>query len=107
MLATTGLLGAFGVAACCALPVALAAIGLGSTALLGIAVAVGPYQLAVLAGALACLLAAGLMLWRQRRTRACRAGTACAHPILNRVSTLAIGFAVLLLALTFWLEPPL
>ena len=104
VLATTGLLGAFGVAACCALPIALAAIGLGSSALLGVAQVVGPYQHAVLVGAVVCLATAGGLLWRQRRAHDC--GAACRRPVLDHVSMLTIGFAVLLLALTFWLELP-
>jgi mercuric ion transport protein len=105
-LAATGLLAAFGVAACCALPVALGALGLSSAGLLAVALLVGPHQLYVLAVAAVCLLGAGLMMWRQHRARRC-AETSCARPTLDWLSKLAVVAAVGLLALTFWIESPL
>jgi len=106
-LATGALLAAFGVASCCALPVALGAFGIGSAALFGIAVLVAPYQIYVLAAAVVCLVGAAFVMWRQRRARACAAAGQCTRPALDRISQIAIVLALGLLALTFWIEPPL
>lgn len=106
-LATGALLAAFGVASCCALPVALAALGIGSASLFAIAVLVGPYQLHVLAAAVICLLGAAVLMWRQRRARACGTAGQSRRPILDRITLVALVLAFGLLALTFWMEPPL
>ena len=109
-LATGGLLAAFGVASCCALPVLLGVLGLGSASLFGmfgIALLVGPYQRYVLVGAVICLLGAGWTIRRQRQARACIAGAACERPLLDWLSKIAVALAVGLLALTFWIEPPI
>lgn len=106
-LAATGLLAAFGVAACCALPVALGAVGLGSAGLFAVATLVGPYQLPALAAAVVSLSGAGLIMWRQRRLRACGSVGACSRPAIDWSSKLAVALGVGLLALTFWIEPPL
>jgi mercuric ion transport protein len=106
-LAAAGLLAAIGVAASCALPVALGALGIGSAALIGIGMLVGPYQVPVLAAALACLMGAAFILWRQRQARVCTDATQCARPALDWISQIAIALALGLLALTFWIEPPL
>ncbi len=106
-LATGALLAAFGVASCCALPVALGALGMGSAGLLAIATLVGPYQLHVLAAAAICLLGAAVLMWRQRRARACTAAGPCRRPILDHITLVAVVLAFGLLALTFWMEPPL
>ncbi len=106
-LATGALLAAFGVASCCALPVALAALGIGSASLFAIAALVGPYQLEVLAAAVICLLGAAVLTWRQRRARACGTAGPPRRPILDRITQVALVLAFGLLALTFWTEPPL
>lgn len=106
-LATGALLAAFGVASCCALPVALAALGIGSAGLFAIAALVGPYQLHVLAAAVVCLLGAAALMWRQRRARACGAAGPRGRPILDFITQAALVLAFGLLALTFWMEPPL
>lgn len=106
-LAAGSLLAAFGVAACCALPVALGAFGIGSAALFGIAALVGPYQAYVLAAAVLCLLGAALIMWRQRRARACGSTGSCTRPALDWLTRIAIALALGLLALTFWIEPPI
>lgn len=106
-LAAGALLAAFGVASCCALPMALAMFGAGSAALVGIGVLVGPYQVEVLAAAVACLFGTALIMLRQRRARACSSTGTCVRPLMDRFSKVAIVFSLALLALTFWLEPPL
>jgi mercuric ion transport protein len=105
--ATGALLAAFGVASCCALPLALGALGVGSAALVGIAVLVGPYQIHVLAAAVVCLFGAAFVTVRQRRARTCGRAQAATRPLLGRFTAVAVALALALLALTFWLEPPL
>ncbi|MBI2735936.1 MAG: mercuric reductase [Rhodospirillales bacterium] len=106
-LATGALVAAFGVASCCALPVALAALGIGSAGLFAIAALVGPYQLQILAGAVICLLGAAVLMWRQRRARACGTAGTRRRPVLDRITQVALVLALGLLVLTFWMEPPL
>lgn len=104
--AAGGLLAAFGVASCCALPVALSLPGIGAASLVGIGYLAAQYQQTLFYGAVVFLAAAAFVTWRQRRTLACRPGAACARPILDWGSKAAMVLAVGLLALTFWIEPP-
>jgi len=105
--AAGALLAALGVASCCALPLVLGALGIGSAGLVAVAALVGPYQVHVLAAAVTCLLGAAVLTWRQRRARACGAAGPCWRPIVDRLTQVALVLAVGLLALTFWMEPPL
>jgi mercuric ion transport protein len=99
-LAAGGLLAAFGVASCCALPIALSMLGISAASLVGIGFLAAQYQQELFYGAVALLAAAIVVMWRQRRA------TTCARPALDWGSKLAIVLAVGLLALTFWIEPP-
>lgn len=74
--ATGCLLAAFGVASCCALPVALSLLGIGTASLVGIGYLAAQHQQTLFYGAVVLLAAA------------------------------AVALAVGLLALTFWIEPP-
>ena len=107
MLAAGGLLAAFGVASCCALPVALSMLGIGAASLVGIGFLAAQYQRELFYGAVICLGAAAFVMWRQRQARRCAPGAACARPALDWVSKSAILLAIGLLALTFWIEPPI
>ena len=107
ILAAGAFLAAFGVASCCALPLALGALGIGSTALLAIAVMVGPYEIYVLAVAATCLIAAAVLLWRQRRARIRGVASPCRRSVLDHIGHVAIVLALGLIALTFWMEPPI
>ena len=102
--AAGGLLAAFGVASCCALPVALSLLGLGAAWLVGIGVLAAQYQQELLFGAVFLLAGASVVMWQQRR--ACASDRRCARPALDWLSTGAILLAIGLLALTFWIEPP-
>lgn len=101
-----GLLAAFGVASCCALPIALSLLGVSAASLLGVGYLAAQYQRELLYAAVICVAAAGVIMWRQRRARACSPGISCAHPMLDWGSRIALVLAVGLLALTFWIEPP-
>jgi mercuric ion transport protein len=101
-----GLLAAFGVATCCALPVALSLLGVSAASLVGIGYLAAQYQQELFYVAAACLAAAAVVMWRQRRTLACPTATACRRPALDWGSRIAFVLALALLALTFWIEPP-
>jgi mercuric ion transport protein len=98
--AAGGLLAAFGVASCCALPVALSMLGLSAASLLGIGFLAAQYQQELFYGAVALLAGAAVVMWRQRRA------VSCARPGLDWGNKVAIVLAVGLLVLTFWIEPP-
>lgn len=107
ILAAGGLLAAFGVASCCALPVALSLLGISAASLVGVGYLAAHYQRELLYGAVVCLGAAGFIMWTQRQARFCTPGATCARPMMDWGSKIAILLAVGLLALTFWIEPPL
>ena len=90
VLAAGGLAAAFAAASCCALPLALGALGLGSAWLAGVAAFAAPLQPLFLLVAIACLVG-GIAIWWRRRS-ACAADGACARPRLGRFA--ALGFAV-------------
>jgi mercuric ion transport protein len=106
-LATGGLLAAFGVAACCALPIVLSVAGIGAASLVSVGFLAAPYQTELFYLAAVCLAAAVFVTWRQRRLQSCAVGGACAHPWAGWLTWTAIGFGVALLALTFWYAPPI
>ncbi|MBL8672191.1 MAG: mercuric reductase [Alphaproteobacteria bacterium] len=107
MLAAGGLLAAFGVASCCALPVALSLFGVSAASLAGIGALAGPYQRELFLGAAACIGAAGFLAWRRAGAAACVPGAACRRPVVDWASRAAALLAASLLALALWIEPPL
>lgn len=107
VLAAGGLLAAFGVASCCALPVALSLLGISAASLVGVGYLAAQYQQELLYGAVICLGAAGFIMWRQGRARLCAPGATCNRPTVDWGSKIVLLLAVGLLALTFWIEPPI
>jgi mercuric ion transport protein len=107
LFAAGGLLAAFGVASCCALPVALSLLGISAASLVGIGYLAAQYQQELFYAAAICLGASAFIIVRQRRTRSCAPGTACARPMLDWGSKVALVLGVGLLVLTFWIEPPI
>ncbi len=105
-LAAGGFLAAFGVASCCALPLALSALGISAASLVGVGYLAAQYQRELFYVAVACLAGAAFIMWRQRRATACAPGAACARPAFDWGGRIAMMMAVGLLALTFWIEPP-
>lgn len=105
--AAGGLLAAFGVASCCALPIALSMLGISAASLIGVGYLAAQYQRELFYGAVLLLAAAAFVMWRQRRAVACTSGATCARPSLDWGSKSAIVLAIGLLALTFWIEPPI
>jgi mercuric ion transport protein len=107
VLAAGGLLAAFGVASCCALPVALSLLGISAASLVGVGYLAAQYQHELFYGAVICLAVVAVIMWRQRRARSCVPGAACGRPALDWGSKIAFALALGFLALTFWIEPPL
>jgi mercuric ion transport protein len=106
--AAGGLLAAFGVASCCALPVALSLLGISAASLVGIGYLAAQYQQELFYAGAACLGAAAFLMLRQRRARAaCGLGAVRSSSILDWGSGVAMVLALGLLVLTFWIEPPL
>ena len=105
--AAGGLLAAFGVASCCALPIALSLLGISAASLVGVGYLAAQYQQELFYAAVICLGVSGLIMVRQQKARSCAPGAACANPILGWGIRIALVFAVGLLALTFWIEPPI
>lgn len=105
--AAGGLLAAFGVASCCALPLALSLLGISAASLVGVGYLAAQYQQELLYGAVVCIGAAAILMWQQRRARQCTPGAACARPAIDWGSRIALVLAIGLLALTFWIEPPI
>ena len=107
VLAAGGLLAAFGVASCCALPLALSLLGISAASLVGVGYLAAQYQHELFYGSVICLVAAAVIIWRQQRARSCIPGAVCARPALDWGSKVAFALAIGFLALTFWIEPPI
>lgn len=106
--AAGGLLAAFGVASCCALPVALSMLGISAASLVGIGYAAAAYQRELFWAATLCLVAVGGLSWRRWRRRASCAAPRTRFQTLARVVTLtSVASAAALIALTFWIEGPI
>lgn len=107
VLAAGGLLAAFGVASCCALPIALSLLGISAASLVGVGYLAAQYQQELFYVAAVCLGASAFLMMRQLRAQSCAPGAACASPVLDWGSRIALVVAIGLLALTFWIEPPI
>lgn len=100
LLTASGVASAFGVAACCALPILLATAGIGTAWLTGIAAISLPYRSGLMVFSLISLLISAALLWRIQRTASrCGGNAAACTPKWLRLSLLAcllIGAALLL-----------
>ncbi|WP_395708349.1 hypothetical protein [Reyranella sp.] len=105
--AAGGLLAAFGVASCCALPFALSVLGISAASLVGIGYFAAQFQQELFYAATACLAATAWLMFRRRRAPTCAPSGGRANSVLDWGSKLAVLLAIGLLALTFWIEPPL
>ena len=102
LLTVGGLAAAFGVAACCGLPLMLTALGLGSVSFVGIAFLAAPYRSPLLVLAAVCLGAGALLLWRQRGSAAtCVPGIARFHRAFRLVTVIALVLGMIMLALGY------
>ncbi len=101
LLAAGGFAAAFGAAACCALPLLLGSLGLGSAWLLALAWVAAPHRIALLAIAIVCLASgSGVLLWRRHRAASCvpAAGRRLA---LTSLVTAVLSLGVVLVVLGF------
>src|SRR5258706_16207383 len=72
LLAAGGVAAAFGAASCCALPLLLGSLGLGTAWLVTVAWLAAPHRIVLLAIAIVCLAGGGgVMLWRRHRLAVC------------------------------------
>lgn len=103
LLAGGGLAAAFGAASCCAIPLFLGSIGLGSAWLVAIAWLAAPHRIALVLLATACLAGGALLLWRGRRARVCATGAGGGRPALSALTSgvLAVGGVLAVLALIY------
>ena len=93
LLTVSGIGAAFGVAACCALPILLATAGIGTAWLAGIASIAAPYrEIWIVISALSLLISA-VLLWRAHQNAVRCGGVAASSPRWLRIA-LAVGLAV-------------
>lgn len=101
LLALGGLAAAFGAASCCALPVLLGSLGLGSAWLVAVAWIAAPHRLALLVAAVVCLIGAGgIFVWR-RRVAACTPGMSCGRPATTVLLICVISLGAVLAVLGY------
>ena len=102
LFAATGFAAAFGAASCCALPVLLGSLGLGSAWLVSLAFLAGPYRPVLLAAAIVCLVSGGgLLLRRHQHALACAPGAACGRSVVTRLITGVLSLGAVLTVLGF------
>src|SRR5438067_3514746 len=101
MLAAGGLAAAFGAASCCALPLLLGSVGLGSAWLVAVAWLAAPHRSALLIAAVVCLLGAGGMFVWGRRVAACAPGLPCGRPAITALLMGVLSVGAVLAVLGF------
>jgi len=93
-----GVFAAFGAAACCALPLALVSLGVGSAWLGSISPFVAPYRTPLLMLASVLLFAAtARLLWQFRLAQTCPADGACGSPAYRALTAIGIVIGAALL----------
>lgn len=100
ILTTLGVIAAaFGAAACCALPILLASLGIGTAWLGGIAGFTGPHQALLMAASTILLAISAVFLWRmQSRAQQCGPDGNCAPPWVRIMLLIGLFIGALLLA---------
>ncbi len=93
-----GLAAAFGVAACCALPLLLVSLGFGTAWLGGIASLAAPIRSLLLLFAALALAGGAILLWRQQRHAAtCGPNGVCTPPAVRVLTLIGLIVGVALL----------
>jgi mercuric ion transport protein len=108
LVAAGGILAAIAASSCCVVPLLLFSLGV-SGAWIGNLTRLAPYQPIFVAMTLGCLGYGYWLVWRARRT-ACDEDAACSRPLPNRVVTIALVAATLLVAAAVafdFLAPPI
>ncbi len=94
LLVTGGVLGALAASSCCIVPLALFGLGV-SGAWIGNLTQLAPYQPYFIAATVACL-GGGYWLRYRSRKMACADGEVCSRPLPNRVITIGLVLATIL-----------
>ena len=98
LLTLGGLAAAFGVAACCALPLLMISLGLGTAWLGRIASVAAPIRSLLLVFAALALAGGAILLWRQQRLAAtCGPNGVCTPPVVRLVTLVGLIVGVVLL----------
>ncbi len=98
LLTIGGLAAAFGVAACCALPLVLISLGVGTAWLGGIASVATPNRTLFLVFATLALVGGAILLWRQQRHAArCGPNGVCTPPGVRVLTLVGLIVGVVLL----------
>ncbi len=98
LLTVAGLAAAFGVAACCALPLLLISLGLGTAWLGGIASVAEPNRAVLLVLAALALGAGAFFLWRQQQHAArCGPNGVCTPPAVRALTLVGLIIGIVLL----------
>lgn len=101
LLAAGGLAAAFGAASCCALPILLGSLGLGSAWLIAIAWLAAPHRIALLTTAVVCLVCAGAVFVWRRRPAVCTPGTIRGRPAVTLLLMGVLSLGAVLAVLGF------
>ena len=99
LLTLGGLAAAFGVAACCALPLLMISLGLGTAWLGGVASLATPIRSLLLMLAALALVGGAILLWRQQRhATTCGPNGVCTPPAVRLLTLvgLIVGVALLI-----------
>lgn len=98
LLTVAGLAAAFGLAACCALPLLLISLGLSTAWLGGIASIAAPNRALLLVVAALALAGGAILLWRQQRHAAkCGLNELCTPPAVRLLTLVGLIVGVVLL----------
>ena len=97
-LAGSGVAAAFALAACCAIPILLAALGLGATWLVPMVSATMPYTGLLTIFSVAALASSVFLVVRAGRT--CQPGDLCARPVFRWTVIVVAAIGAVLLALS-------
>lgn len=102
LLTVGGIVAAFGVASCCALPILLTTAGLGAGWLGGIALAASPYRTLLLCLSALFLIGGAILLWRQQRVAmTCGPDGVCTPPPVRAVLLIGLVLGAILLWLGY------
>ena len=102
VLTVAGVAAAFGVASCCALPMMLYGLGIGSAGLLGIAAFAEPHRTPLLIAGAMCLLAgAALTFFYRRAATNCATDTQRPRPVARSLIGAGIFLGSILLVLGY------
>ena len=98
LLTFAGLGAAFGLAACCALPMVLISLGLGTAWLGGIASIAAPNRALLLVFGALALIGGAILLWRQQRHAAtCGPNGVCTPPAVRVLTLVGLIIGVVLM----------